>query len=329
MEFVRNDNQEVPAHSKMIEAANKLANRIAAASVEDISSSVDSLNCQAVEHGLLGENVELSAQFVIRTNHVMNSKTGKFDVSHLPDDPSNNATVVGEFQGFTVSRHARGDILMYRLQTGYDAQNRSFYMADVPVEQTQLVSQVESDPYELSRQEKDYSVVLLSAIREPRFRELLWKLTGIIEDSEEIDSVYFGEIGMIASEMLEHEAVYGNETHMQAIISLITVLIKPDSMYHLKGHSYIAPVEGETSFGIDIVDVKSKIAGVELVDGYEIDSSHKIALYEDRPQPAFTLYDQNQKKHFIPLRRLSLFAVGYEYDSNCDAFLDRSRQGAF
>ena len=329
MEFVRNDNQEVPAYSKIIEAANALAHRIAEASIGDIQSSVDLLNCQAVEHGLLGENVELSAEFFIRTNHMMNSKTGEFDISHLPDDPPSNATVAGEFQGFTVSRHARGYILMYRLQTGYDAQRRSFFMADVPVERAQLVTPVESDPYELSRQEKEYSIVLLSAIREPRFRELLWKLTGIIEESEEMDSVYFGEIGMIASEMLEHEAVYGNETHTQAIISLITVLIKPDSMYHLKGHSYIAPVEGETSFGINIVDVKAKIAGVELVEGYEIDSSHKIALYEDRPQPAFTLYDENHKKYFMPLRRVSLFAIGYEYDFNCEAAMDRYREGVY
>jgi len=65
----------------------------------DAQEIVDQLNQEAVEAYLLGQNVYIQSDFVVRTRFTLNPKTHLFEAKVAPDKPV-NVKVEGTFLGF-------------------------------------------------------------------------------------------------------------------------------------------------------------------------------------------------------------------------------------
>lgn len=322
MEFSQQHSQNVSPHQTMIDSAKATERRMHTYDKASAMVVAETLNLESVEKGLLGEEIELNAPFVVQTNHVLDQNTGTFNVLELPDIDE-TTTVKGIFLGFKAVSYEGKSTMVYKLQTGFNSEYPSFYMADVPVEGTNLVVR-EPTNYQKLQHNIDAmgeGFVILATIRDQAFRTTLGNFISIAESESKDGTLYFDDLGELATEMLSHEKIKNDPVYQDAILSILDYLVVPEARYFMQGQSFLASdLENKQSIGIDMVEVQKEVAGIKLIKNYTIDYENKTFEPLNGLQPAFVIVDENDKEHILPLRYLfEMKMVGYFRENTCVA----------
>ena len=290
-----------------------------------IQASVDMLNADMVEAGIIGEEIFLQSSLLMRTRSVFDPKRGEyiaFPSSHLSDEQSAKGTFVG-FEQYTSQDKT---FLMYKINTSSNDGLMSFDAITAPVEDSVLDLVLEDEEAQSYSESEIYkNLNKLSEIEDPKFQEYIRAFIETIESGEEENASFFAELGIIATWMLAHDEVRLVTNKRQTIITIFELLISKRDYYFIAGHDLIGTeLNGRRSAVIDVIEAFGLIEGVELISDYRVNLEMDTMEILETSQPAFIL--SGESKYYMPLRHLTEFREGHWYDGSCNASMNRYKK---
>ena len=289
---------------------------------QDAQVLVDELNQEAVIAYIIGKNVHLQSEFVIRSRYALNLKTHLFEATAVPDMP-HSVIVEGVFVGFEQYSYQDQKILMYKIQLPYDEDGGSFDVITVPTTEAELnvmmTPQVDVDSEAEANMYANFE--LLSQYKDEKFQEELKKFISLIENTEEVSAAYLNNLADIATRMITYEGISSSEDMQNAIVKIFALQVEPGSPYDIYGHRFSKDEKGE--WLATVIKVSAIIENVVLVNDYDINDGSRLVV-DTSWQPAFTFTDfETGDVVHMPIRQLTEFTNRYLDTGYCSDSIER------
>lgn len=333
-----------PIHPELKQLMFSTARYINAADEEVASRLVDDLNRKANETDMLGEVFQLTSDHLIQTRLSINSD-GLIEVSGyggLPIPAGDYAnTAQGVFAGFGYYLYDRRRTLMYRLETLTDESVLSVEVVTAPVVGTEVgllqketLVHVGEPPldqkmidFALNEPEAYRSFKILAQVDNPSFQKYLYEMMLHFNTPTSMKAATIAHIGTLSTKLINHKAVEKDEVAQGALADLLNTKLTDRHLRWVTGEYVTNTDMGDGNVSVEIDSVRSliELGGIAMMNEYRLEGSRISHFSDTRFQPAFIVNRPHDQYYFIPLSRITEFALAEPDDPSCDASLQRFR----